>query len=70
MFRREVLDDALPFPPRLARAFHDHWIALVAMARGEFAYLDEPLYDYVQHERAVIGHTQANQPAALGAYRT
>ncbi len=61
MFRREVLDDALPFPPRLARAFHDHWIALVAMARGELAYLDEPLYDYVQHEWAVIGHTQANR---------
>ena len=61
MFRRDVLEDALPFPPRLARAFHDHWIALVAMARGELAYLDEPLYDYVQHEQAVIGHSQANR---------
>jgi glycosyltransferase involved in cell wall biosynthesis len=61
MFRREVLDDALPFPPRLARAFHDHWVAVVAMARGELAYVDEPLYDYVQHHEAVIGHSMANK---------
>ena len=26
MFRRELLDDALPFPPRSPRAFHDHWL--------------------------------------------
>jgi glycosyltransferase involved in cell wall biosynthesis len=61
MFRREVLDDALPFPPRLARAFHDHWVAVVAMARGELAYVDKPLYDYVQHHDAVIGHSMANK---------
>ena len=61
LFRRAVLDDALPFPPRLARAFHDHWVAVVAMARGELAYVDEPLYDYVQHHGAVIGHSMANK---------
>jgi glycosyltransferase involved in cell wall biosynthesis len=61
MFRRSVLDDALPFPPRLARAFHDHWVAVVAMARGDLAYVDEPLYDYVQHHDAVIGHSMANK---------
>ena len=61
LFRRDLLDDALPFPPRLARAFHDHWIAVVAMARGDLAYVDEPLYDYVQHDEAVIGHSQANR---------
>jgi glycosyltransferase involved in cell wall biosynthesis len=61
LFRRSVLEDALPFPPRLARAFHDHWVALVAMARGELAYVDEPLYDYVQHHEAVIGHSMANK---------
>src|SRR5262245_25882007 len=61
LFRRPVLEDALPFPPRLARAFHDHWVALVAMARGELAYVDEPLYDYVQHHEAVIGHSMANK---------
>jgi glycosyltransferase involved in cell wall biosynthesis len=62
LFRREVLDDALPFPPELAvRTFHDHWLAVVAMARGEISYLDEPLYDYVQHGGAVIGHSEANK---------
>ncbi len=61
LFRRELLDDALPFPPRLARAFHDHWVAQVAMSLGEIAYLDEALYDYVQHGDAVIGHSQANR---------
>ena len=61
LFRRELLADVLPFPPLLAKGFHDHWLALVAMARGEIAYLDEPLYDYVQHGGAVIGHLGANR---------
>jgi glycosyltransferase involved in cell wall biosynthesis len=62
LFRRGVLDDAMPFPPELAaRTFHDHWLAVVAMARGEISYLDEPLYDYVQHGGAVIGHSEANK---------
>jgi glycosyltransferase involved in cell wall biosynthesis len=62
LFLRELLDDALPFPPELAsRTFHDHWLAVVAMARGEIAYLDEPLWDYVQHGGAVIGHSESNK---------
>jgi glycosyltransferase involved in cell wall biosynthesis len=61
LFRRELLDDVLPFPPLLAKGFHDHWLAVVAMALGEIAYLDEPLYDYVQHDEAVIGHLGANR---------
>ena len=62
LFRRELLDDVLPFPPRLASPFHDHWLAVVALALGEVAYLNEPLYDYVQHPGAVIGHSTANRP--------
>jgi glycosyltransferase involved in cell wall biosynthesis len=61
LFRRDLLDDVLPFPPNLARPFHDHWLAIVALARGEIAYVDEPLYDYVQHRGAVIGHSTANK---------
>jgi glycosyltransferase involved in cell wall biosynthesis len=56
MFRRELLDDALPFPPAAGRAFHDHWLACVALAFGEIAYVERPLYDYVQHDSNVIGH--------------
>jgi glycosyltransferase involved in cell wall biosynthesis len=62
LYRRDLLDDALPFPPRLTpKAFHDHWLAVVALARGEIAYVDDPLYEYVQHGGAVIGHTRANK---------
>jgi glycosyltransferase involved in cell wall biosynthesis len=61
LFRRNLLEDALPFPPRIAKGFHDHWLAIVAMARGEIAYVDEPLWDYVQHDAAVIGHLRANK---------
>jgi Glycosyl transferase family 2 len=61
MFRAELLEDLLPFPPRLASPFHDHWLSLVALARGEIAYVEDPLYDYVQHPGAVIGHSRANR---------
>jgi glycosyltransferase involved in cell wall biosynthesis len=61
LYRRELLDDALPLPPLLAKGFHDHWLAVVALALGEIAYIDEPLYDYVQHGGAVIGHSGANK---------
>jgi glycosyltransferase involved in cell wall biosynthesis len=56
LFRRELLDLALPFPTLPGHPFHDHWLALVALASGEIAYVDEALYDYVQHEGAVLGH--------------
>jgi glycosyltransferase involved in cell wall biosynthesis len=55
MFRREMLRYALPFPDIPGWQFHDHWLALVALATGRIAYVDRPLYDYVQHEHAVLG---------------
>jgi hypothetical protein len=55
LFRREVVDLALPFPETPGLQFHDHWIALVALASGSVAYLDRPLYDYVQHRGAFFG---------------
>jgi glycosyltransferase involved in cell wall biosynthesis len=60
LFPRELLELALPFPPRLGNAFHDHWIATVALATGEVRYVDRPLYDYVQHGESAIGHAGAN----------
>lgn len=78
LFRREVLELALPFPPAHGRFFHDHWIALVAAASGRLAYVDRPLYDYVQHETAAMGHERAhawahrprNLGQKLGLFRT
>jgi len=55
LFTRQVADLALPFPDQPGFPFHDHWLALVALAAGEIAYVDAPLYDYVQHVGAVSG---------------
>ncbi len=61
MFGRELLRYALPFPAQAGDAFHDRWIALVALALGDLAYVDAPLLDYVQHDGAAIGHGRANR---------
>ena len=65
LFRRALLDDALPFPPAQFAHFHDHWIALCALALGEIRYVDRPLYDYVQHRSAFVGHAKANRMPSL-----
>ncbi len=65
LLRRELLADALPFPPAQFAHFHDHWLALVARARGEIAYVERPLYDYVQHGGASLGHAAANRMPTL-----
>ncbi len=67
LFRRDLLDRLLPFPPPVGRSFHDHWLALVALAAGPIAYVARPLHDYVQHPQAVIGYARASggrDPAA------
>jgi glycosyltransferase involved in cell wall biosynthesis len=55
MFRRELLADALPFPPAHPQhaLYHDHWLALCALATGPVAYVDRPLHDYFRHEESV-----------------
>ena len=64
LLRREVAELALPFPESPGLPFHDHWIALVALAAGDVAYVDRPLYDYVQHRGAFFGAvTHGDGPA-------
>jgi len=65
LFDRDLLTDVLPFPPPTDTGYHDHWIAQVAMALGGIRYVDRPLYDYVQHRGAYLGHLAAN---AYGDY--
>ncbi|MDQ6605544.1 MAG: glycosyltransferase [Actinomycetota bacterium] len=65
LFPRELLDYGLPFPPAQFAHFHDHWIGLTALALGEIAFVDRPLYDYVQHGTASLGHAAANQMTSL-----
>jgi glycosyltransferase involved in cell wall biosynthesis len=61
LFRREVAELALPFPDTPGLQFHDHWLGLVALAAGDVAYVDRPLYDYVQHRGAVFGEVTAGK---------
>jgi glycosyltransferase involved in cell wall biosynthesis len=65
LLRRELLDDVLPFPPAQFAHFHDHWVALVARAGGKIGFVRQPLYDYVQHGEASLGHAAANQRKPL-----
>jgi glycosyltransferase involved in cell wall biosynthesis len=52
MFRRAVVDAAVPFPSPWV---HDEWLAIVAVSRGPIELLDEPLVDYRQHGSNQIG---------------
>jgi hypothetical protein len=55
LFARQLLDVLLPFPDTPGFQFHDAWLGAAALAAGEVTYVDRPLYDYVQHPRAVFG---------------
>lgn len=70
LFRASLLADVLPFPKQVGPAFHDHWIGLVALLTGGIAYVDRPLYDYVQHSKGVIGHNYYKGMGALSAFAT
>jgi hypothetical protein len=65
LFRRHIARLALPFPDSPGLQFHDHWIGLVALAAGDVAYVDRPLYDYVQHPGAVFGEVSSQRPARV-----
>jgi glycosyltransferase involved in cell wall biosynthesis len=68
LFRSELLDVALPFPQPQGEQFHDHWLGLVALSTGGLSYVDRPLYDYVQHEGAALGHVAANVGIGRGVF--
>ena len=52
MFRKTLLDAALPFAPEWV---HDEWLAAVAAAVGRMDVLPEPTIDYRQHASNQIG---------------
>jgi glycosyltransferase involved in cell wall biosynthesis len=54
LFRRELLAVALPFP-NVGAQYHDHWLAILALATGDLTFVSRPLHDYVQHARNVVG---------------
>jgi glycosyltransferase involved in cell wall biosynthesis len=69
LFRRRVLERALPFPETPGWQFHDHWLGLVALASGRIAYVGRPLYDYTQHRGAVLRGLIAEPEPDPGAHR-
>lgn len=59
VFRRDVLDFALPFPRFDSPSeVHDHWIAVCASAKGRCMVIDDVLQDYVQHGENVLGEAK------------
>jgi glycosyltransferase involved in cell wall biosynthesis len=66
LFRRDLLELALPFPQALAHDFHDQWLASAALYTGRIAYVDRPLQDYVQHDANVFGAEAANRRRGRG----
>ena len=76
MFRRRLLETALPFPPGGTgqELYHDHWLALCALAQAPLVYVDRPTHDYNRHDASVTisdasGHWVAPPEGALGAVR-
>lgn len=66
VFRREVLDMALPFPSLAAPSqYHDHWIGLCALACGGMSIRDVVLQDYIQHSSNVVGESRQSLPTSI-----
>lgn len=63
LFRRELLELALPLPATVGVPYHDHWLALCALAVGELTYLDAPTYDHVRHAESVTVQARGAWPA-------
>ncbi len=52
LFRRELLQRCLPFPPHIP---FDYWLGYIATCRQPLVYLDEVLVLYRQHSNNVFG---------------
>ncbi|MEN0083799.1 MAG: glycosyltransferase family 2 protein [Leifsonia sp.] len=55
VFRRELLELALPFPEEWV---HDEWLAIIAAATGRLVVVDRATIDYRQHGNNQIGVTE------------
>lgn len=75
VFRRELLDIALPFPRlHTVTQMHDHWLALSAAASGGWLVEHTVVQDYVQHGGNLVGevalHRRWTPRRALARLRT
>lgn len=68
VFRRSLLDLALPFPRvNAVTELHDHWLGVCAAVDDGWTVIDEVLQDYVQHSGNVIGEVGAQSMDPLAA---
>ncbi len=62
VFRRSLLDVALPFPRlHTVTQLHDHWLALCAVAIDGYEVLDDVVQDYVQHGGNLVGEVATHR---------
>ncbi|GAA1446627.1 glycosyltransferase family 2 protein [Leifsonia poae] len=52
VFRRDLVERAMPFPPEWV---HDEWLAIIASVTGRVDVLEEPTIDYRLHGSNLIG---------------
>ncbi|MEJ8811745.1 glycosyltransferase family 2 protein [Variovorax ureilyticus] len=52
LFRRRLLDEALPFP---VEWLHDEWLGIIASAIGRVDLLEDQLIEYRQHDTNQVG---------------
>lgn len=65
VFRRELLDLALPFPRlNTISQVHDHWLAVCAKATAGALVVDDVVQDYVQHGGNVLGEVGGRKSLA------
>ncbi len=61
LFRASLLREVLPFPKQIGDAYHDHWVACVALTKGAIKYIDRPLHAYRQHSENAYGFHRVEQ---------
>lgn len=55
LLRADLLGSALPFPKNAQGVVHDHWLYVVALAKGGVLLSDETTWGYRQHKQNLIG---------------
>jgi len=66
MFRRSLLEAALPIPQN--QKFHDAWLAAVAASLGGIIWLDRDLMLYRQHETSATYDEAQWRPSSIGSW--
>ncbi len=55
IFRRRLLDVAIPFPANSTLELHDHWLGMCAAATDGLLIREELVQDYIQHGNNALG---------------